>query len=81
MISNIDIVKLLLVKDEQIDITGLCFITINFFQVYINTKMLYVLTGSEGIHHGGGRRISRNGGIVETGGSSRNGRITTLCPL
>ena len=40
MITNIDIIKLLLVKDEQIDITGLCFIKINFFQVYINTNVL-----------------------------------------
>ena len=69
MISNIDIVKLLLVKDEQIDITGLCFISINFFQVFINTKVLYVLTGSEGIHHGGKKnfkkwRYSGNGRIL-----------------
>ena len=36
--------------------------TINFLQIYINTKVLKVLTGSKGFHHGE-IRVSRNEGF------------------
>ena len=36
--------------------------TINFLQIYINTKVLKVLTDSKGFHHGE-MRVSRNEGF------------------
>ena len=52
----------------------------SFLEVCISAKALKGKTGSKEIYHGGWR-ISRNWGLLEIGGSFRNGGITTLCPL
>ena len=63
------IVMTLLIKDEQINVNGLYFMTIYFFQVCINSRALKAVTDSKEVHHG------ENEEFQEMGGYSGNGRI------
>ena len=64
---NDNVLMILLAKEEQVDINGLYFMTIIFFQVCVNTGAIKVLINSKGSIMGE-RRISRNGGYSGNGG-------------